>query len=372
MKRRTALERYFAKYEFHVRYLLSSSDCESIIMAELLQLADSECLALWENLRLGYTESQGHPLLRQEISGLYNNINPGDILTVVPEEGIFIVMNTILSRGDHIIVTTPAYQSLYEIAVTLGCTVTKWPLFPQNGHWVLDIEFLRKALTENTKMLIMNFPNNPTGFLPTQAFFQKLMQLVKEKDIYLFSDEMYRYLEHDETRRLPSVADIYTKGISLSGFSKAFGLPGLRIGWLTTKDRKLMEHFQVFRDYTTICSSAPSEILGIIALRNKDKIIQRNRRIIRENLHTSRNFFSKHSDIFEWLEPEAGSIAFPGLKLPMPVSVFCETAIREKNIMILPGTVFEHDGNHFRVGYGRTNLQEALNELGQLLKQLVG
>jgi aspartate/methionine/tyrosine aminotransferase len=296
-------------------------------------------------------------------------MQPEDVLTIVPQEGIFITMNAILNKGDHIIVTTPTYQSLYEIATSLGCTVTCWPLAVENGRWTLDLDVLKKVLTEKTKLLIVNFPNNPTGFLPTKTFFKELLNLVKNKGIYLFSDEMYRLIEHEETNRLPAVAEVYSRGISLFGFSKSFGLPGLRIGWLITKDRKLMETFQILKDYTTICSSAPSEILGIMALKNRKRIVAKNQQIIRENLTISKSFFGKHDHLFEWIEPDAGSIAFPRLKANIPVMDFCEAAIKEKSIMILPGNVFDFPGNHFRIGYGRSNLQFIYNELDDYIKE---
>lgn len=363
------LERYFAKYEFNSRHLLSCSDCESLSMHELIERADAESLRLWENLKLGYTESQGHPLLREEIAGLYKNLGKDDILATVPEEGIFIAMNAVLNPGDRIIVTTPAYQSLYEIARSLGCTVTGWPLTVKDGRWSLDLEFLRKELTGRTKMLVVNFPNNPTGYLPTQEFFRDLLALVNEAGIYLFSDEMYRLLEHEEGRRLPCAADVCQRAVSLCGLSKSFGLPGLRLGWLVTGDRTLMERFRQLKDYTTICGSAPAEILGIMALRDRDEIVPRNLRIIRENLGVSREFFTEHSHLFTWLEPEGGSIAFPELTAKLSVMDFCESAVKEKSIMILPGPVLDFSGNHFRVGYGRSNLPSVYRELHGFLRE---
>jgi aspartate/methionine/tyrosine aminotransferase len=338
-------------------------------MRDLIKSADPKVLTMWENLTLGYTESQGHLLLREEIAGLYQSVQPREILTIVPQEGIFIAMNAILNKGDHIIVTTPTYQSLYEIANSLDCTVTQWPLAVNNGRWALDIDVLTNAITEKTKLVIVNFPNNPTGYLPSKTLFKELLTLVESKGIYLFSDEMYQLLEHDETNRLPSVADVYRKGISLFGFSKSFGLPGLRLGWLVTKDQKLMKAFEMVKDYTTICSSAPSEILGIMALKNKKSIVSRNQEIVKENLAISESFFKKHAHLFEWIEPDAGSIAFPRLKSSIPVMDFCEAIIKEKSIMIVPGNIFDFPGNHFRIGYGRNHLQVIYNELDDYINE---
>jgi aspartate/methionine/tyrosine aminotransferase len=147
------LERYFAQYEFSVKYLLSSSDCESLALAELLQMAAPESLELWENLKLGYTESPGHPLLRAEVAKLYQRIPPENVLIAVPEEAIFIVIQTLLEPGEHVIVLSPAYQSLSEVARSIGCQVTPWKLESTPAGWQLDLEQLERSLTSQTKLL---------------------------------------------------------------------------------------------------------------------------------------------------------------------------------------------------------------------------
>ncbi len=362
------LERYFARYEFSVRHLLSPSDCESLSMQELLELADAECLELWHNLKLGYTESPGHPLLRQEAARFYEKLSAGDILVTNPEEGIFMAMQSLLQEGDEVIVLEPAYQSLQEIPRALGCRVVGWPLTVRQGSWELDLNFLVEALTPRTRMVIVNFPHNPTGYLPDQETFRKLLALVEERNIYLFSDEIYRLLEHDPERRLPAAADCYDRAISLGGLSKSFGLPGLRIGWLATRDKEALGKFAVMKDYTSICSSAPSEILAIIALRNKEKISRAKLALVLENLRLARDFFSSRPRLFQWLEPRAGSTAFPRLVTDQPVDQFCRELVEQKNVMLLPGDVFDFPGNHFRVGLGRKNFSEGL----ALLEQFIG
>ena len=184
------LERYFAKYEFSAKYLLSSSDCDGLGQKQLLQLADEETKNLWDNLHLGYTESLGHSLLRQEISQLYQGTNKDEVLVVVPEEGIFIALNTILEKGDHVICTFPGYQSLYEVAQGLGCEVTKWQPDESQG-WRFDPEFLIQNLKPNTKLIVWNFPHNPTGSLPSKSDFDRMIEIAKSRGIYVFSDEIY-------------------------------------------------------------------------------------------------------------------------------------------------------------------------------------
>jgi len=363
------LERYFAQYEFKVKFLLSASDCESLPMAELLQMAAPESLDLWNGLKLGYTESQGHPLLRAEISRLYQHVSPENVIVAAPEEAIFIAMQTLLTPDDHVIVLSPAYQSLYEIARSIGCRVTPWKLEAGANGWQLDLGQLERSITDNTRMIVINFPHNPTGYLLSNRALDSVIEIARKNNLYLFSDEMYRLLEYDPETQLPPVCDLYEKGISLSGLSKAFALPGLRIGWLATQESSLIERWIAFKDYTTICSSAPSEILGIIALQNKDRILQRSLAIVRENMNIARRFFAKHEDQFSWFSPMAGSVAFPRWEGTGSVEQFCHDILDQQGVMIVPGSLFEYPGNHFRVGLGRKNLREALEHVNGYLEK---
>lgn len=363
------LERYFAKYEFKARHLLSSSDCESIKVSELIKMADSECLDIWQDLRLGYTETKGHPLLRKEISNLYQNIKTDDILVLAPEEGIFITLNILLDTGDHVIVPDPLYQSLSEIPKAIGCEVSKWPLSLENNQWKLDISFLKDNIKKNTKLIIINFPHNPTGFIPEAKDFRSIVEIARKNNICLFSDEMYRYLEFSGSYFYESVCDIYENGVVLSGLSKSFGLPGLRIGWLSTRNKELIKKFENFKDYTTICNSAVSEILGIIALRNKDQITGRNLDLIRENLLIAKDFFSKYRNLFIWIESKGSSVAFPRLTERIPADDFCREMIDKKSIMLLPASIFNYPGNHFRIGLGKKDFKEIITELGSILDE---
>jgi aspartate/methionine/tyrosine aminotransferase len=365
------LERYFALYEFKVKYLLSPSDCESLSMAELLQMAAPASLELWQRLGLGYTESQGHPLLRNEVAGLYRHIQPENVLIAAPEEAIFIAMQTLLRPGDHVVAIAPAYQSLHEIARSIGCEVTNWSLEPDpKGAWQLDLGKLEDSLTARTRLLVINFPHNPTGFTLCAAELDGLIRLARQHDLYIFSDEMYRLLEYSPDMRLPAVCDLYEKGISLSGLSKSFALPGLRVGWLATQARPLMDAWLAFKDYTTICNSAPSEILGIIALQNKEQILQRNLAILHENIASAERFFTEHARQFVWFGPKAGSVAFPQWRGADNVEQFCQDILDKQAVMIVPGSLFDFHGSHFRVGLGRRNLPEALAHVGEYLKEM--
>lgn len=361
------LERYFGKYEFAVQWLLSSSDCESMAVQELLQMADGEGQQLWNGLQLGYTESPGHPRLRDEIARMYQQITAEQVVVAAPEELIFVAMHSLLQADDHIIYTAPAYQSLYEVARSIGCAVTPWYLQTADDRWTLDIDKLEGLITQRTKLLVINFPHNPTGYLPMRADLDRIVDIARAHRLYLFSDEMYRLLEHDETLRLPSLCDLYERAIVLSGMSKTFGLPGLRIGWLATQQADLPLHWLRLKDYTTICNSAPSEILALIGLRAGATLAQRSRMIVSENLRTVKAFCARHADRIQWLQPQGGSVAFPLWRDDEPLESLCQRALAEQGLMIVPGALFDLPGNHFRIGLGRRNLPQVLEHFDQLL-----
>jgi aspartate/methionine/tyrosine aminotransferase len=364
------LERHFAKYEFKVEHCISSSDCESLSLDELLGMADSQSLELWKNLKLGYGESQGHPTLREEVSKLYADIEADDVLIAAPQEGITIAMNTLLEEGDHVIVVTPAYQSLYEIANAIGCVVTKWPIEMKGGGWHLDPGFLEDNINEKTKLIVINFPHNPTGFTLSKKGMREIVDIAGKHGIRIFSDEMYWLLEYDEKDRLPAMCDMYEKGISLFGLSKTYSLPGLRMGWLATKDRDLTKKFCNFKDYTTICSSVASEALAIIALRAREKIRKQNLEIIRKNIRFAEGFFSRHEDIFSWIGPKAGSVAFPKMRGDVAVEQFAQGLLEKKNVLMISAKMFDFPGNHFRVGLGRKDFPQGMQRMEEYLDEL--
>lgn len=361
------LERFYALHEFSARYMLSSSDCESLSMAELMGMADLEVQRLWADLRLGYSETQGHPVLRGEIADLYQGLSSENAVVLAPQEGIFIAAHSLLHPGDHVISIFPAYQSLYEIARSIGCEITYWTLHGSQGKWLLDFEALENSIKPNTRLLVINFPHNPTGYLPSISDYEKIVSLANKFGLYILSDEMYRALELDPRDRLPSMCEIYPRGITLSGMSKAFGLPGLRIGWLISQDRQLVESALTMKDYTTICSSAPSEILALAALRLRDTLISRNMKIIRENLSAAEQFFGKFPERFEWFPPLAGSVAFPRLLGDTMIETFCQDLLQQKSVMLVHGGLFDVPGSHFRLGFGRLNFTIALQRLEEFI-----
>lgn len=361
------LERYFARWEFAAPYSLCSSDIEGWKMKELLALADSDALARWEGLTLGYTEAPGLPALRDEIAALYRGVSSNEVLTFAgAEEAVFVLMNVLLGAGDHAVVTWPGYQSLHEVARATGAEVTLLPL-REEDRWAFDVEALRRALKPHTRLVVVNFPHNPTGALPDRATFEALCALCDERGIYLLSDEVYRLLENDAKDLLPAAVELSPRAFSLGVMSKAFGLAGLRVGWLVCRDADVLRRCMAYKDYTTICNSAPSEVLALIALRAKERVLARSRALLASNLSLLDSFFARHADTFHWVRPRAGSVAFPRLLQEMPVARFTDTLVQSEGVLLLPGDVYDFPGNHFRLGLGRANLPEALSRLERFI-----
>jgi aspartate/methionine/tyrosine aminotransferase len=359
------LERYFAKYEFTAPFLMCTSDSESMTLGKLLAMepdAERRFRALW----LGYTESLGDPELRREIAALYATASAEHILVHAgAEEAIFNFMHVALEPGDHMVVQAPYYQSLGEVALGIGAHVVPWRGYPERG-WALEIDDLLPLLTSRTKLVVVNFPHNPTGFLPSAAFARELAALSKQHGFIIFADEVYRGLELDPALRLPGFVDLDERAVSLGVMSKTYGLAGLRIGWIATHDRELYRKMAAFKDYTTICNSAPSEFLAALALRNASVIIQRNLEIVRSNLDALDAFFAEYARWFDWQRPLAGTVAFPRLK-GTDVDRLCSDLVERAGVLLLPGTLYEPGLNHFRVGYGRRNLPQALSQFASYL-----
>jgi aspartate/methionine/tyrosine aminotransferase len=353
------LERFMAEYEFRAPYVLGASDCETVSVQELLTLEpDAEHDLL--RLRLGYVEPAGTPPLREAIASLYSTISPEEIITFNgASEGILAFMNAALQPQDHVIVQFPAYQSLYEVARSIGCDVSFWRMHEEDG-WRPDPDHLAESIRGSTKVIVINSPHNPTGYQLSLKDFRAIAEVARDHDITVFSDEVYRLLEHRANDRLPPFADISESGVSLGVVSKAFGLPGLRTGWIATHDRDLLRRLAAFKDYSTICNSGPSEFFAALALRHSGRIVARNIDIVRENLRLLDRFFSANGDLFSWVHPAAGSTAFPRMLMETSSREFCIDLVERYGVMLLPGTVFDYDDAHLRIGYGRMDMPEAL------------
>ncbi|MBL7864894.1 MAG: aminotransferase class I/II-fold pyridoxal phosphate-dependent enzyme [Cyclobacteriaceae bacterium] len=353
------LERYFAKYEFHTRHLLSSSDCDGLSLSSLLDMAGDEERRLWNDLKLGYTESQGLPTLRQAIADQYTSIDPDHVLVLSPGEANFCLMNVLLEKNDHVVCMSPAYQSLYQVAESIGCKVDFWR--PDPATWQFSTETLRSLIQPETKLLIINFPHNPTGFIPTVKELNEIAEIASTHRLTIFSDEMYHHLVHDPSMRIASMSDLYDRAVSLWGMAKSFGLAGLRLGWLVSRNKKVIDDVMSYKDYLTICNNSMSEVLSLIAIRNSEKLIDSNLQKIRSNIGAFTAFKDRHPDLISFPKPKAGSTLFAKLNIGEPALAYCERLVQQAGIMLLPSEMFDFGDQHVRIGLGREKLQEGIN-----------
>jgi aspartate/methionine/tyrosine aminotransferase len=362
-----ALERYFAEHEFSARRLLSSSDCEPLAMRELLACADDEARELWEGLCLGYTETRGLPMLRREIAQLHVGVDAEHVLEVVPAEGILLAVQALVEPGDVVVVPMPAYQSLHEVARAAGAVIREWHADPGQG-WRFDPATLAE-LAVGAKLVIVNFPHNPTGWQPSREEFRQIVAIAEHAGAWLLSDEMYRFLENDPQFGPVSAVEYSPRSVSLGGLSKAFGLPGLRVGWLAIPDSALYERIACAKDYTTICGSAPSEILALIALRARSKLLARSRAIVRENIDAFARWVDLNPEFRHWTHPRAGSVALAELPGEESASHFCSRILRDVGIALAPSHLFGVEDRYIRIGFGRADFQAGLAELERYLRR---
>jgi aspartate/methionine/tyrosine aminotransferase len=358
------LETYLAKWEFGARYHMTASDMESMTVSELLAMAEPEDRKAFDTMRLSYIETTGTPALREAIAGTYSGLAPGDVLAFAgAEEGIFCAMHALLDKDSHAVIVTPNYQSSESLPLSI-CATTGVAL-REKENWALDIDELHVALKPYTKLILINFPHNPTGKVIDHATFEAVVQLCRERGIYLFSDEVYRGLERRPEVQLPQAAEVYERGLSLNVMSKAYGLPGLRVGWIACRDRALLARMEQMKHYLSICNARPSEHLAVIALKARQRILARNLALIDSNLGSVNAFFEEFGALFEWQVPDGGCIGFPRYKGKDGVETFCKRLAEEIGVVLLPASIYQSaltptPTERFRFGFGRSYVPEGL------------
>jgi aspartate/methionine/tyrosine aminotransferase len=366
-----ALEVFLAGWEFSAPYHMTASDIESMTMADLLALATPEDRDALQNLWLGYTETWGAPELRAEIARTYDTMAPENILCLAGAgEGLYAVAKVLLQAGDHVLVPTPNYQSAETVPLSV-CEVTGIPLrrtaptmgpgSQARGGWRLHPEDVRAAIRPNTKLLSLNFPHNPTGMLMTREDLDAVIALCRHNGIYILCDEVYRGVELEPVDQMPQIADLYERGVSLNVISKAYGMPGLRIGWIASQDTSLLQKVERYKHYLSICNSAPSERLTLIALKARHTILARNHALLHENVRLLEQLFAEFPGVVDWQRPQGGCVAFPRCTAPEGGEEFCRTLIEESGVLLLPSSIYASEltdvpQDHFRIGFGRDRM----------------
>ncbi|MCA9777781.1 MAG: aminotransferase class I/II-fold pyridoxal phosphate-dependent enzyme [Candidatus Eremiobacteraeota bacterium] len=344
-------ELYYAEYEFTSPHLLSVSDCESMSVGELLKLADVDPNELLSQT-LQYTESQGNPRLRQRIADRYEGLAPDQVLLLnSPIEGLYLLSKVFTGRT---IVLLPAYDALKN----LPQNAVGWELRAAEGRWELDWEALEELAREPVELLVVNFPHNPTGFLPSLQEWERLVKWAHDRGIWLFCDEMYRGLPLRHPG-LPSVVEVYEKGITLSGLSKPQGLPGLRAGWLISRDAEILRKLFEMRLYTSICTASPIEFLAEVALSVEQQLLERSQALVRRNVALANKFFNRHPE-FGWRKPLGGSVALVELPEGIGAEAYCRKLASEKGIVLLPSSFLGIEDRYVRFGFGRESFAAAL------------
>ncbi len=367
------LEEYMGEWEFKVRYHLTASDAQSMTIEELLALgtdADREGLL---KLPLSYIETWGTPELREAVAGTYENVDADHVLALAgAEEGLFWAMQELVGPGDHAVVTVPCYQAMETVTVATGADVSALVPRREDG-WALDLDELRRLVRPTTRLVAVNYPHNPTGYVPDEATFRELVALCDERGICLFCDEVYRGIELDPSRTLPQAADLSETAVSLNVASKSYGLPGLRVGWVACRDRALLERLEKRKHYTTICNAGPAEYLAAVALRHREAIWERNRGIVAANRPVFDDFFARWADLFDWRPPDGGCVCFPRYRAG-DVEELSRRLLLAEGVLVLPASMYESEitdavpKDHFRVGIGRLGLQEGLEAFDRFLR----
>jgi aspartate/methionine/tyrosine aminotransferase len=359
-----ALEVYFAKHEFTAKYHLTASDAESVTISDLLAMATEAERDQFNNLGLGYTQTWGAPELRAAVAATYDNVTPEQVLIFAgAQEPMFWALQTLVGAGDHVIVTVPNYQSMESVPIAAGAEVSGLPIWEGSGaslNWTLDLDRLRALLRPNTKLIAVNAPNNPTGFVPDADTWRELNQLCDERGIVLFSDEVYRGIELDPSKRIDQAADISPTAISLNVMSKAYGLPGLRIGWLASRNAAALARIERCKHYTSICSAGPSEVLATIALRNRTTLIDRNVSILRDNYAQLCVVLERCHGLIDWYAPDGGCVLFPRFTGPDGVEAFAASLVEDQSAVVLPASIYKSQllpipDDRFRLGIGRAH-----------------
>jgi len=365
------VEDWMNTYEMEAIYNIAETCVDSFTVKELISLSENpdEFFKSIYNKKLTYGYIEGSPEFRYQVSKLYKNLQPENILAMNGGIGAnFLVLYTLVNPGDHVISVFPTYQQLYSVPESFGAEVSLLELKPEN-NFLPDIDKLKSLIKENTSIICLNNPNNPTGSLIEEDLLKEIVEIARACDAYILCDEVYRGLLHDPNLKVPSIVDIYEKGISTSSMSKVFSLAGIRLGWIAGP-RNVIENCFMHRDYTTISCGMIDDILAVHALKNYDKILNRNLTIVKENAKILENWVENEPHI-TYVKSKAGSTAFLKYDFDIPSDEFCKKLFKANGTFLVPGKCFDMDG-WLRIGYAcdSNTLKKGLECLSEFMKTL--
>lgn len=366
-----AVEEWMNTHEMEAVHNIAETCVDSLTVEELLDLSGKkeEILAEIRGTRLTYGHIPGTPRLRKLLAGLYKGARPDNVL--VTSGGIaanFLALYTLVRPGDKVVCVAPTYQQLYSVPESFGAAVRLLQLHPENGFLPDPME-LEKLASDGLDLVVINNPNNPTGALMEEKHLGEIVDIAKAKDAWLLCDEAYRGLEHDQKNSVPSVVDLYEKGVVTGSMSKVFSLAGLRLGWVAGPEEFISDCFR-HRDYTTISCGRIDEILAVAALENGATILERNRSIVAESLDILDEWVRGEERI-DWVRPRAGTTAFLSYDYDVPSEEFCIGLFRMNGTFLVPGKCFDKE-YWLRTGYayGTDTLRKGLEGLSAYLRKL--
>lgn len=365
------VERWMNDYEDEAIYNLGETCIDSLTIGELLELSGEdaeEYLNSMKDLRLTYSHIFGSPELLHGISQLYKSLKPSDI---VPTHGAVgannMAITTLIDPSDNMVCVMPTYQQHYSIPESIGAEVRILKLKPDNG-FVPDIDELKALIDSNTKMITINNPNNPTGAWILPEIMEQIVQIARSVDAYILSDEVYRGISEDGSY-MTSIVDLYEKGISVGSMSKIMSLAGLRMGWIATRDSEVIHMIKERRDYDTISCGVIDDKLASLALANKDKIFERNRKILTENRAILDKWVNETEGV-SYVKPAAGTTALVYYDKEINSYELCVNLIKSEGLLFTPGSCFEMEGC-VRIGYAFDSklLKKGLDIFAEHLKK---
>lgn len=364
-----AVEEWMNAWEVGAKYNIAETCVDSISMNDLFELTGEDKTEFLNRLcarRLSYGDIEGLPEFRKGVCGLYKTLN---IENIVPTHGAsganHHVFYSLISPGDRVVSIMPTYQQLYSIPESYGADVQILHLSKENNY-LPDLEKLRRLVTPETKMICINNPNNPTGALMSEQLLREIVEIARSADAWILCDEVYRHLSQEDGW-CPSIVDLYEKGISVSSMSKVFSLAGLRLGWIATHDMSVVKSCLSHRDYNLVSCGVFDEMLAAVALKHRDKLLERSRKIVRENLQILDDWVGSEPHV-SYVKPKAGTTALVYYDLDISSYEFCEEMYKKTGAFVTPGDCFEVP-HSMRIGYayGKQDLIDGLKAISEYI-----
>lgn len=367
------VEDWMNEYEKYSKYDLGNTTVQTLSLDELFVLSGENKEDFFNHLceqKLGYGYITGMPAFKEGVTKLYTTITPEDIIPTIGAAGAnHLLFYSLVEPCDRVISVIPTYQQLYSIPQSFGADVQYLHLTPEN-NFLPDLNELKSLVNENTKLICINNPNNPSGSLIGEELLLKIIDIAKSVGAYILCDEVYRGLNQSD-EYTPSVADLYDKGISVCSMSKIFSLAGLRLGWIATKDKQVINSCIHHREYNMISCSLLDENIAALALKHYDKIIERNKNAIRKCLAILDEWVNNENHI-SYIKPQAGTTAMLYYDFDMTSQELCDRLAKEKGVFLTPGFCFETE-YCFRAGYCKSPevLAQGLDKISEFIKEII-